>query len=100
MRNVESVRQGFSVLENGGALQTAVMVLEPGEESGPYGNEHPSSEQVLLVVDGSLEAEIDGRSFTMGPGDSVVVAHSAPHRFANVSKKRALTFNVYAPKAY
>jgi len=100
MRNVASVRQGFSVLENGAALQTAVMVLEPGEESGPYGNEHPTSEQVLLVVDGSLEAEIDDRSFTLGPGDSVVVAQNAPHRFVNRSKKRALTFNVYAPKAY
>ncbi len=88
------------MLENGAALQTAVMVLEPGEESGPYGNEHPTSEQVLLVVDGSLEAEIDDRSFTLGPGDSVVVAQNASHRFVNRSKKRTLTFNVYAPKAY
>ncbi len=88
------------MLENGAALQTAVMVLEPGEESGPYANEHPTSEQVLFVVDGSVEAHVNGRSFTMDAGDSVVVAKSAPHRFVNNSKKRAVTFNVYAPKAY
>lgn len=87
MRNVESVRRGFAVLEDGSALQTAV-------------NEHGSSEQVLFVVRGALEAEIDGERFAMGPGDSVVVGKNAPHRFVNRSKERALTFNVYAPKAY
>lgn len=100
MRNLESIRRGFSVLENGTALQTAVMVLEPGEDSGPYANEHPASEQVLLVVDGSIEAEVDGRGFTMAAGDSTVVPKNAPHRFVNNSKRRAITFNVYAPKAY
>ncbi len=100
MRNVESVRRGFSVLENGTALQTAVMVLEPGEESGPYANEHPASEQVLLVVEGSIDAEVDGRNFSMTAGDSVVVAEKVPHRFVNNAKQRAVTFNVYAPKAY
>jgi mannose-6-phosphate isomerase-like protein (cupin superfamily) len=100
MRNVETVRGGFVVLENGSALQTAVMVLEPGEESGPYGNEHPSSEQVLLIVDGSLEAEIGSERFAMNAGDSVVVPKAAPHRFINRSQKRTLTFNVYSPKAY
>lgn len=92
--------RGFAVLENGTALQTAVMVLEPGEESGPYANEHPSSEQVLLIVDGALEAEIDGERFAMNAGDSVVVRTNAPHRFVNRSRERALTFNVYSPKAY
>ena len=100
MRNVASARQGFAVLEEGSAVQTAVMILDPGEESGPYANEHPASEQVLLVVDGSLEAEVDGERFAMGPRDSVVVPKNAPHRFVNTSEKRTLTFNVYAPKAY
>lgn len=100
VRNVESVRRGFAALENGAALQTAVMVLEPGEESGPYANEHPSSEQVLLVVDGTLDAEVGGEHFAMGAGDSVIVPKNAPHRFVNGSQSRTLTFNVYSPKAY
>jgi len=100
MRNVDSVPDGFAVLENGRELQTAVMVLDSGEESGPLGNEHPQSEQVLYVVQGLVEAEVDGKHFTMAPGDSVIVPNGAPHRFVNRTMDRAVTFNVYAPKAY
>jgi len=100
MRNVGSVERGFAVLENGTELQTAAMVLAPDEASGAYANEHPSSEQVLFVVDGTVDAEVDGRHFTLTAGDSVVVPKNAPHRFVNRSSERAVTFNVYAPKAY
>lgn len=100
MPNVNDRRSGFAVLENGRQLQTAVMVLDSGEESGPLGNEHPESEQVLYVVAGLVEGEIDGRHFTMAAGDSVIVPNGAPHRFVNRSMDRAVTFNVYAPKAY
>ncbi len=100
MRDIEKIKSGFRVLENGRQLQTAVMVLDSGEESGPYGNEHPESEQVLFVFEGCVEAEIDGKHFTMVPGDSTIVPPDAPHRFVNRSMERAVTFNVYAPKAY
>lgn len=71
------------MLENGQGLQSAVMVLDSGEQSGPYANDHPESEQVLYVVEGIVEGEI-----------------GAPHRFVNRSMVKAVTFNVYAPKAY
>jgi mannose-6-phosphate isomerase-like protein (cupin superfamily) len=100
MRNVEQIGSGFSVLENGREVQTAAMILEPGEESGPLGNEHPASEQVLFVVEGDVEAQIGAHRFTMAAGDSAIVPNGAPHRFVNRAKKRAVTFNVYAPKAY
>jgi mannose-6-phosphate isomerase-like protein (cupin superfamily) len=100
MRNIDEIRDGFGVLENGKQLQTTVMVLDSGEESGPYGNEHSGSEQMLLVFEGTLEAEVDGKHFTMGTGDSTIVPSDAPHRFVNRSMERAVTFNVYAPRAY
>src|SRR5690348_15254179 len=100
MKNVRDNERGFAVLENGKALQTAVMVLAPGEASGPYGNEHARSEQVLFVHEGELEAELDGTTSTMHPGDSVVVGKGMAHRFVNRSQRRAVTFNVYAPPAY
>lgn len=100
MRNINDASSDFAVLENGQQLQTAAMILDSGEDSGPLGNEHPESEQVLLVVEGTVEAEVDGTRFTMGPGDSVIVSNGAPHRFVNRSMDRATTFNVYAPKAY
>lgn len=100
MRNIGDARSSFAVLENGANLQTAVMMLEPGDESGEFGNEHPASEQVLYVVEGSVEAEIGDDKFSMKPGDSAIVPCNAPHRFVNRSKQRAVTFNVYSPKAY
>lgn len=33
MKNVQDNHAGFSVLENGGDIQTAVMILEPSEAS-------------------------------------------------------------------
>ncbi|MBV8530258.1 MAG: cupin domain-containing protein [Candidatus Eremiobacteraeota bacterium] len=99
MRNVKDAN-GFAVLENGRRVQTAVMALEPGQASGPLGNEHPSSEQVLFVVDGEVEAVIGSEQFTMHAGDSAIVPPGTPHRFVNGAARPALTFNVYSPKAY
>jgi mannose-6-phosphate isomerase-like protein (cupin superfamily) len=100
MKNIQDSARGFSVLENGANVQTAAMVLEPGEASGPYGNEHAESAQVLFLHQGELEAEVDGKEFTMLAGDSVVVAKGVAHRFVNATKQRAVTFNVYSPPAY
>ena len=100
MRSLQSLKSCFCVLENGAALQTAVMYLDPGEESGPLGNEHAHSEQVLLVFEGAVEAEIGGETFHMMAGDSAIVPKDAPHRFVNRAQERAITFNVYSPKAY
>ncbi|MBV8724881.1 MAG: cupin domain-containing protein [Candidatus Eremiobacteraeota bacterium] len=99
-RNLHEVRDGFIVLENAEELQSAAMVLAPGEASGPLSNEHGDSEQVLFVAEGELEAQVGERKFQMRAGDSVIVPKNAPHRFINRSASRALTFNVYAPKAY
>jgi mannose-6-phosphate isomerase-like protein (cupin superfamily) len=98
--NLEARREFFAVLENADSLQTAVMRLEPGRESGPFGNEHAGSEQVLFVYQGEVEAQIGETTFSMRAGDSTIVPKNVPHRFVNRSNQVALTFNVYAPPAY
>ncbi|MBC5806161.1 MAG: cupin domain-containing protein [Candidatus Eremiobacter antarcticus] len=76
------------------------MILEPGAWSGEIANEHPSSEQTLLVLEGEVVAEIgDGRDI-LKKGDVVIVPQRAKHRFGNEGTKAAITFNVYAPPAY
>lgn len=99
-RDVRDVKQAFEVLANGIHLQTATMLLEPGEASGEKGNEHAQSEQVLFVVEGEVHAEIGDRKMRIGPGESVIVPKGAPHAFRNAGERRAVTFNVYAPPAY
>ena len=98
--NVLQALPGFSVIDNAEALQTATMTLEPGETSGPKSNEHPHSEQMLYVVEGSVKAEIADRTLTMEAGDSVIVRRGEPHRFSNAGSTRALTLNVYSPPFY
>jgi mannose-6-phosphate isomerase-like protein (cupin superfamily) len=98
--NAKSVRKFFKVLQTGKRSQTAVMRLRPGQESGPKGTDHPKSEQVLLVMAGSVVAEIGSTRRTLKEGDVVIVPAGAKHRFSNPGRKEALTFNVYAPPAY
>ena len=91
---------GFSVLQTSDESQTAVMTLQHGEWSGDKQNEHPDSEQVLVVLEGEVVAEIGDERTVLRKGDSVIVPRGAKHRFGNESEEKAVTFNVYAPPAY
>ncbi len=99
-RNIHDSKEFFEVLQTTKQTQTAVMTLRPGQESGEKGNEHPRSDQILLVMDGEVTAEIGETRATLGKGDVVVVPAGIEHRFSNASSSTAVTFNVYAPPAY
>ncbi len=90
----------FDILETRDGVQTATMVLEAGEASGPKCNEHPRSAQILYLASGELQAEIGERTFRIRAGESAIVPREAPHRFTNRASEPALTFNVYVPPAY
>ncbi|HLJ84228.1 MAG TPA: cupin domain-containing protein [Candidatus Eremiobacteraceae bacterium] len=98
--NIEQAHAGFIVLQTLTKSQTAIMTLQPGEWSGGFGNEHPESEQTLLVFEGEVVAEIGEERTVLRRGDVVVVPRKVPHRFGNDSDSPAITFNVYAPPAY
>lgn len=90
----------FDVLETREAMQTARMRLEPGEQSGPMGNEHAKSEQVLVVISGTVEAHVGDRVVTLRQGESAMVKRGEAHQFVNRGEVAAETFNVYTPPAY
>src|SRR5688572_30273847 len=98
--NARRVRKFFKVLQTATESQTAIMTLRPGQSSGPKGNDHPKCEQVLLVLEGELFAEVRKETRRLKAGDVVVVPRRARHRFTNRGKRTAVTFNVYAPPAY
>lgn len=98
--NVRDHRSFFKVLQASKKSQTAMMTLAPGKSSGPKGNEHPKSEQVLLVLEGEVLAEIGKEKITLRKGDVVIVPRRVAHRFVNKAASPAVTFNVYAPPAY
>ena len=90
----------FNVQATGDELQTAIMTLKPGDESGPKSNEHAKSEQVLYVVSGAVTAEVGEKKWIMMPGESTIVPRDVAHRFSNEGAETAVTFNVYSPPAY
>ncbi len=98
--NIGRGRSWFDVLLTERRTQVATMRLDPGGASGESLNTHDSSDQVLMVLEGEVEAEIAGERRRMKSGDVVIVPAGTPHRFRNAGSESALTFNVYGPPAY
>jgi len=98
--NIHGAKEWFEVLQTTERSQTAVMVLPAGGQSSEQMSVHEKSDQVLLVVEGELQAEIGGEKRIMRKGDVCVVEAGTPHRFENLARNRAVTFNVYSPPEY
>jgi mannose-6-phosphate isomerase-like protein (cupin superfamily) len=98
--NIHDAKQWFEVLQTTKRSQTAVMILTAGGNSSEEMNVHKESDQVLLLVEGELQAEVGGVKRVMKKGDSCIVPAGTPHRFENHGKERAVTFNVYSPPEY
>ncbi|HZK82525.1 MAG TPA: cupin domain-containing protein [Humisphaera sp.] len=98
--NFKDATKAFDVLQTISKTQVATMRLAPGKASGPKGNEHPESDQVLMVMEGEIYAEIGDEKATLRKGDIVTVPAGMMHRFVNHGGADALTVNVYSPAAY
>src|SRR5207247_10281111 len=64
---------GFKILHATRRSQTASMTLDPGESSSEKPNTHPESDQVLIVLEGTVTAEISGERTKMEKGDAVTI---------------------------
>lgn len=99
-RSIVGNREYFTVLQTAERTQTAMMTLQPGQTSGSMQNEHPRSEQVVLLLEGRLTAEIGKERTSFEAGEVLIVPLGVDHRFVNDSDAAAVTFNVYGPPAY
>jgi len=91
---------GFKILETTERSQTGLLTLEVGEATGDKPSTHAESDQVLVVLQGELTAEVGGESEVLDIGDAVTVPAQTPHRFINTGHERAITFSVYALPAF
>jgi transcriptional regulator with XRE-family HTH domain len=69
-------------------LAGAVATVEPGASSGANPMEHPG-EELVFVLDGSLEFEVEGRDFRLARGDAVHFRTDRPHRWKNPGRQDA-----------
>lgn len=76
------------------------MTLGPGQASGDEPEAHKASDQVLLLIEGELSAEIAGARSPMKAGDIVVIPPRTKHKLTNLGDVPAVTFSVYSPPEY
>lgn len=98
--NIYRAKQWFKVLQTSKHSQTAVMTLGAGQSTGKGPESHKSSEQVLLLIEGELSANIGGMRSRMKAGDVVVIPPRVKHKFTNPGDHSAVTFSVYSPPEY
>ena len=79
-------------------LHCHITTLKPGAFNGDQPSRHPQ-EEVLLIKEGLVEANIDGRLQTVGPGSVLYIASNATTRYRNVGDTPATYFVVvyYTP---
>ena len=63
--------------------------IEPGGTTGDEDYVH-GGEEAGLVIEGTLELHVEGRTWRLEPGDSFRFASDRPHRFGNPADTPAL----------
>lgn len=75
-------------------LQVVLMSLKPGED---IGMEVHDVDQVLVFVQGTGAATLNGQESAIAPGYCVVVPAGAQHNFTNTGAAPMKLYTVYAP---
>ena len=75
--------------------QVVVMTIPAGGEIGE--EVHSGTDQLLIFVDGSGEAQLEGESSAVGPNDLVFVHAGTRHNFLNTGDSPLRLITVYSP---
>ena len=75
--------------------QVVVMTIPPGGEIGE--EVHPTTDQVLVFVDGRGEADVDEQTSEIAPNDLVFVRAGTRHNFRNTGDAPLRLITIYAP---
>ncbi|WP_400993625.1 helix-turn-helix domain-containing protein [Agromyces sp. GXQ0307] len=80
-----------------GHVEMYAVTIEPGGSTGARQYRHGDSEEVILVIRGTVRVELEGEAYDLGTGDTVVFPSSTPHRVANTAADVAELVWVNAP---
>ena len=73
----------FLTRGKGGRLQVIMSTVEPGGGTGEEPYMHDSDEEVLIVLEGSLDLWVGAEQYHLEPGDAVTYPSRIPHRNTN-----------------
>jgi transcriptional regulator with XRE-family HTH domain len=81
-------------------LEVFVGELDPGGSTGAEPYTHGDSEELCVVLFGSVELELDGETHTLAEWDSIEYRSSTPHRITNVGEGLAEVMWIISPPSY
>lgn len=73
-----------------------VICIHPNGESGRAFLSH-AGEEIIYIIDGSLEMKIARETFILKKGDSIQFHCNIPHRWRNISKKVTKIIQIRTP---
>ena len=74
--------------------------LDVGGSTGAEAYAHGDSEELFVVLDGTVQLELGGAVFELGRGDSIDYRSSTPHRVTNIGEERAEVMWIISPPSY
>jgi quercetin dioxygenase-like cupin family protein len=82
-----------------GQLLLVESTFAPGASTGDRDRER-RGEEAGLVISGTLELRVDGKTFRLEAGDSFAFTRQGPHRCHNLGKLPAVVLWVITPPSY
>ena len=74
--------------------------LEIGGSTGEQPYAHGDSEELFVVLSGTVQLELGGELFELEKGDSIDYRSSTPHRISNVGPELAEVMWIISPPSY
>ena len=74
--------------------------LEVGGSTGTEPYAHGDSEELFVVLSGTVQLELGGELFDLEPGDSIDYRSSMPHRISNTGQDLAEVMWIISPPSY
>jgi transcriptional regulator with XRE-family HTH domain len=81
-------------------LEVFVGELDPGGSTGTEPYTHGDSEELCVVLSGTVELELGGEIHELDEGDSIDYRSSTPHRISNVGDDVAEVMWIISPPSY
>jgi transcriptional regulator with XRE-family HTH domain len=81
-------------------LEVFVGELDPEGSTGPEPYAHGDSEELFVVLAGSVQLELGGEVHELETGDSIDYRSSTPHRVVNAGDDRAEVMWIISPPSY
>src|SRR5215475_15417553 len=81
-------------------LEVFVGELDPGGSTGAEPYAHGDSEELFVVIAGTVQLELGGDVHDLEPGDSIDYRSSTPHRAVNTGDRLAEVMWIISPASY